>query len=65
MIMAVYKWLYCFTIEVGFGANGSFQILRDCTHFIEAQLIRTGFVLWSSKGGSQCTQTFPILKFFL
>ena len=47
--------------EIEVYSRSSFQIPHDCTHFIEAQLIRTGLVLWSPKRGSQCTQNFPAL----
>ena len=49
--------------EIEVYSRSSFQIPHDCTHFIEAQLIRTCLVLWSPKGGSQCTQNFSALLF--
>ena len=51
--------------EIEVYCRSSFQIPHDCTHFIEAQLIRTGLVLWSPSGGSQCTQKFPAVRFSL
>ena len=51
--------------EIEVYSRSSLQIPHDCIHFIQAQLIRTGLVLLSSKGGSQCTQNFPALRFSL
>ena len=45
-------------------SRSSFQIPHDCIHFIEAQLIRTGLVLWSPKGGIPVYTEFPCLKIF-
>ena len=45
-------------------SRSSFEILRDCTHFIEAQLIRSGFALWSSKRGIPVYTDIPCLKIF-
>jgi hypothetical protein len=51
--------------EIQVYSRSSFQILQDCTHFIEAQLIRTGLVLWSLKGAPAVHCNFSLLSFSL